>query len=135
MLAYKKKEILKNAREGNARAQLEAALSYIWGKNGFPVNERQARIWYKKASLSGNPEAMFNLGTMYLNGEGGVTDVATGIKWLKTSAASKKKHIYRAVAPQLLSEIYRCGLHGISVDSNEAAHWKTIAEKRKEKSG
>jgi len=44
------KDILKKAREGNAKAQLKAALNYIWGSDGFPINKKQARIWYKKAA-------------------------------------------------------------------------------------
>lgn len=67
--------MLKKARKRNAKAQLTSALNCIWGTDGFPVNQRQARIWYKKAALNGNPEAMFNLGTMLLNGEGGKKDI------------------------------------------------------------
>ena len=125
------KEILRKAREGNVKAQLKAALSYIWGTNGFSVNERQARIWYKKASLNGNPEAMFNLGTMCLHGDGGKIDIRKGIDWLRKSAISKKKHIYSETAPKLLSEIYRHGYFGLEKNKKEADYWNEIRKKQK----
>ena len=124
------KDILKKARGGNVKAQLAVALNYIWGSDGFPKNERQGRIWYKKAALRGNPEAMFNLGTMQLNGEGGKTDIKNGIEWLKAAATSKKKHIYSETAPKLLCDIFRNGHYGIEKDRNESAYWKQIYKKR-----
>ncbi len=96
------KNILEKARAGNSKAQLAVALNYIWGSNGFPINQRQARVWYKKAALNGNPEAMFNLGTMQLNGEGGKADLKQGIEWLRKAANSKRKHIFSETAPKLL---------------------------------
>jgi TPR repeat protein len=124
------KNILKKAREGNAKAQLEVALNYIWGSNGFSINKRQARIWYKRSALNGNPEAMFNLGTMQLNGEGGKTDLPKGIEWLKKAGNLKKKHIYSEVAPKLLSEIYAHGYYGIEKDKKKADYWKKISKKK-----
>lgn len=125
------KAILKRAREGSTKAQLTVALNYVWGNDGFPVNPRQARIWYKKAALNGNPEAMFNLGTMQLNGEGGKTDIRKDIEWLRKAGNSKKKHIYSETAPKLLSEIYTRGYYGIEKDKEEADYWKEKSKKRK----
>ncbi len=125
------KDILKKAREGDTKAQLTAALNYVWGNGGFPVNPRQARIWYKKAALNGNPEAMFNLGTMQLNGEGGKTNIREGIEWIRKCAQSKKKHIYVATAPKLVSEILSHGHYGIEKDTREADYWKGVYKKRK----
>ena len=125
------KDILKKAREGNAKAQLTVALNYIWGSDGFTKNEKQARIWYKKAALNGNLEAMFNLGTMQLNGEGGKTDLVQGIEWIKRTANSKKKHIFSETAPKLLSEIYRHGYYGTKRDKEEAHCWNEIRKKRR----
>jgi uncharacterized protein len=125
------KDILKKAREGDAKAQLTVALSYIWGSDGFTKNERQARIWYKKAALNGNLEAMFNLGTMQLNGEGGTTDPAQAMEWIKKAANSKKEHIFSETAPKLLSQIYRHGYYGIEKNKEEAHHWNEIRNKRR----
>jgi len=125
------KDILKKAREGNANAQLTVALNYIWGSDGFPINQRQARIWYKKAALNGNPEAMFNLGTMQIDGEGGKADLTQGIEWLKKAANFKRKHTYSETAPKLLSEIYKHAYYGIEKDKKESDYWKAIYKKRK----
>ena len=119
------KDLLKKAREGNAKAQLAVALNYIWGSDGFKQNERQARIWFRKAALNGNPEAMFNLGSMQLNGEGGKIDLTQGIEWIKKAANSKKEHPYSATAPKFLSEIYN-GCYGIVKDKKESDYWKAI---------
>ena len=126
----KMKNILKKAREGDVNAQLTVALNYIWGSDGFPQNERQARIWYRKAALNGNPEAMFNLGTMQLNGEGGKTDLTQGIEWIKKAANSKKEHPYSTTASRILSEIYN-GCYGIVKDKKESDYWKALYKKRK----
>jgi len=128
---HKMRDILKKAREGNARAQLAVALNYIWGSDSFKQNQRQARIWYKKAAINGNPEAMFNLGTMQINGEGGKTDIQKGIEWIRKSATSKRKNIFSETAPKLLSEIYRHGHYGIEKDKKEADYWKEKTKKKK----
>jgi TPR repeat protein len=125
------RDVLRKAREGNAKAQLNVALNCIWGSDGFSINKRQTRIWYKRSALNGNPEAMFNLGTMELNGEGGKTDLMQGIEWLKKAGNSKKKHIYSETAPQLLSEIYTRGYYGIEKNKKEADYWKEKSKKRK----
>jgi TPR repeat protein len=125
------RDILRKASKGNAKVQLNVALNYIWGSDGFSINKRKARIWYKKSALNGNPEAMFNLGTMQLHGEGGKTDLTQGLRWLKKAGNSKKKHIYLVAAPKLLSEIYRHGYYGIEKDTKEAHYWTAIYRKRK----
>lgn len=121
-----KKKLLIKAREGNAKAQLTVALNYIWGVNGFPVSERSARIWYNKSALNGNAEAMFNLSTMLLRGEGGKTDIDSGMAWLKKAALSRQKHFYKETASRLLCEIYRHGYYSIQADLDEAGRWERL---------
>jgi TPR repeat protein len=110
---------------------LTVALNFIWGNDGFPVNPRQARIWYKKAALNGNPEAMFNLGIMQVNGEGGKINLREGTGWIRKCAQSKKKHIYAETAPKLLSEVFSHGNYGIEKDTREADYWKGVSKRRK----
>jgi len=126
------KSILNKAINGNASAQLKVALHYIWGSDGFRKSERLARIWYKKSAINGNAEAMFNLGTMCLEGDGGKVDTNAGIQWLKKSAQSKKKHLFSSGAPSLLSTIYRNGLFGVEVDMIESKKWKKLSHQRKD---
>jgi uncharacterized protein len=124
------KDILKKAREGNTKAQLKVALNYIWGSDGFPINKKQAHIWYKKAALNDSPEAMFNLGTMYLDGEGGAVNIKQALEWLTKSARSRRKHIFTENAPKLLSQIYGHGYYGIEKDKKKADYWKEISKKK-----
>lgn len=49
-------------------------------------NYAEALNWYKKAADKGNTNAMYNIGTMYQNGNGVNSDGSEAVKWYKISA-------------------------------------------------
>ncbi|PKB17668.1 tetratricopeptide repeat protein [Flavobacterium sp. 5] len=85
-LAYKK--FLAAAKEGHLDSQFNVALMYEKGM-GVGKNEKEALIWYNKASEQGNVNAQFNLGVFYENGKGTPIDYAKANKWYRRAALQK----------------------------------------------
>jgi uncharacterized protein len=48
---------------------------------GVDQNKVEAIVWYRKAAKQENPNAMFNLGTAYYNGDGVGVDETTAYAW------------------------------------------------------
>ena len=57
------------AESGDAAAQCGLGNIYENGW-GVPANYESAAAWYRKAALQGHANAQFNLGLLYLTGEG-----------------------------------------------------------------
>jgi len=131
--------IRRAAESGDAEAQFKLAKFYETGK-GVLQNTDQAIRWYQKAAAQGhvdaqyefagalgreNPEAVFLMGKMYLDGAGGVKkDVAEAIKRFKQAAV--KGHVE---AQYLLGVIYAEG-EGVEKDNAAAAKWWEMAAKQ-----
>ena len=54
--------------------------------NMVPQDLEKAAKYYLKAANLGHPQAMFNVGVMYLNGEGVTKNPQQGINWLQKAA-------------------------------------------------
>ena len=60
---------------------------YTFGKTFFLFkNYEKARLIWELAAEGGHPGAMFNLGPMYMQGQGGSQDFKKGFFWLKKAA-------------------------------------------------
>lgn len=76
---------LKGAEAGNSKAQHQLARLYKDGR-GVTKNLAAARSWFQKSAAHKYPIAMFELGNMEINGEGGSAQFSNGIRLIGESA-------------------------------------------------
>ena len=57
------------------------------GGVGIDQDFDKALYWYKRAIENGHSESIFNLGTLYENGQGVEKDIAMAIKYYKNAKA------------------------------------------------
>lgn len=74
-----------------------------------------ARRWYRKAAAKRNPRAMFELGLMLIQGEGGRTRPAYGRRLVERAAAAGEVD-----AMKVLCEAYRGGVLGFALSPARA---------------
>lgn len=68
-------------------AQYEMSVLYDGGREGMVVADKaQARQWAERAAKADYPLAMYKLGLMNYNGEGGPLDYAAAATWIRKSA-------------------------------------------------
>ena len=79
-----------------------------------------ANKWFKKAALVGFPDAQYNLGVMYENGEFVKQDLITASMWFYAASENGNKNAMKRI-------------HGLlnhdKVFPNQFNHAKTLAEK------
>ncbi len=75
---------LELARSGHIGAMNVYASLCVDGSDG-PQDFAQAMLWWKKAADAGSGEAAFNVGVMYLEGEGVTADDREAVRWLRRS--------------------------------------------------
>lgn len=61
---------------------------YFWGSNGYPSNTTLARHYFELAAKQNNGEALYCLGAMHENGQGGLVRNVTKAMQLFTRAAN-----------------------------------------------
>ncbi len=110
--------LLKAGELGSIQAQRDLGALYATGDWTGPKDPAQGAEWYRKAALSGHPDAEYNLGFMYLLGEGVPPDPEEGLRWLRRSADHGYGFSFR-----LLADLYRNGYYGVPVDIEEADRW------------
>ena len=120
--------ILDRAKRRKLQAIRDLGCQYIWGEEGFPKDESRARYWYTVAADAGHTEAMWDVATMYLRGEGGDVDIERGLEYLRTAATGRRWAFGAELAAQLLIEIYQNGYYNTTSDVAEAQKWQNIAK-------
>ncbi|MEI9902940.1 MAG: tetratricopeptide repeat protein [Asticcacaulis sp.] len=88
----------------------------------MPQDYAQAMIWYQKAADQNYPAATFNIGIMYLQGEGVAVDNARGVDLIARSARAGF-----AFAEGKMATINYSGLAGQPVDKVKAYGWALLA--------
>lgn len=78
----------------------------------------RAAEWYRRAAEQGHPDAQYNLGFMYLLGEGVPSDADEGLRLLRRAADQEAESAFR-----LLADVYRNGYYGVPLDLAEATRW------------
>jgi len=78
-------DYLRLARAGHLGGMNAYASLCANGADG-PEDYAEAMLWWKKASESGSAEAAYNVGIMYLAGEGVVPDETQAVLWLRRAA-------------------------------------------------
>jgi TPR repeat protein len=85
---------------------------YATGDWTRPKDPTKAVYWYRLAAERGHHDAQYNLGFMYILGEGVTADVAEGLLWLHRSADQGNRSAMR-----LLADLYRNGHYGVPIEA------------------
>lgn len=118
-------EILSYAKSGDLQAIRNLGCAFIWGENGFPKDESRARNWYLFTANNGHYEAMWDVATMLLNGEGGPKNIEKSIQLLSKVSNRKRFTVYGISASEYLISIYNgIALKEIDGDDNQIKHWE-----------
>jgi TPR repeat protein len=110
--------LLKAGELGSIKAQRDLGALYATGDWTGPKDPALGAEWYRKAAERGHSNAQYNLGFMYLLGEGVPPDPEEGLRWLHRSADQGE-----GVSFRLLADLYRHGYYGVSLDIKQADHW------------
>jgi hypothetical protein len=90
--------MLKNARQGNAVAQLYVGMHYESG-NGVAKDETKALYWFDKAAKQNVAQAKYKIGEFYHQGKAGVKkDLQQALYWYKKSAQQNDIYGQRGTA-------------------------------------
>ncbi len=103
------------AQQGDAQAQYR--LGVHWSQRARPPDFDAARDWYRRAADQGLAEAKYNLGYLYLLGQGVSADQDEGLRWIRAAATQGM-----AVAQYELGVFYAEGKL-VPVDPAAAARW------------
>jgi hypothetical protein len=111
--------LLKAGESGSLEAQRDLGALYATGDWTGPRDAVRAAEWYRRAAERGHPDAQYNLGFMYLLGEGVQTSPSEGLQWLRRSADQGDE-----TAIRLLADLYRNGKYGVPADDEEGRRWQ-----------
>jgi TPR repeat protein len=108
----------KAAAAGSRGAQRHLGAMYATGDwTAGAKDSTLAVYWYRLAAERGHPDAQYNLGFMYILGEGVPPNVAEGLLWLHRSADLGSTNAMR-----LLADLYRNGYYGVPIEAEKAEH-------------
>jgi TPR repeat protein len=110
--------LLKAGELGSLEAQRDLGALYATGDWTGPRDPARAAEWYRRAADRGHADAQYNLGFMYLLGEGVTSDPKEGLRWLVRAADQGEDQSFR-----LLADLYRNGYYGVPLDIGEAERW------------
>ena len=108
--------LLKAGELGSLDAQRDLGAYCATGDWTGPKDPVLAIQWYRRAAEGGQSDAQYNLGFMYVLGEGIQSDPDEGLRWLLLAAAQGE-----GAAMRLMADLYRHGYHGVPVDPLQAA--------------
>jgi len=83
-----------------------------------------AARWYRRAARHGDADSQYDLGFMYLLGEGVGHNAGKGVFWLERAAEQRHPS-----ATRLLADVLRDGAYGVQVDRERSAEWRCLADK------
>ncbi|UJB64235.1 sel1 repeat family protein [Acidovorax sp. YS12] len=107
------------AGRGSAEAQNYLGVYYATDGN----DNKQALKWYLKSACSGYAEALWNAGSMLLDGEDGIEkDAGLGLLLVRLAADA-----FQSSACLYLSRCYELGRLGIPMESELACFWHRMA--------
>jgi TPR repeat protein len=113
----------KAAESGDKMAQRRLALIYDFGQNKTAKDPVRAALWFRKAAEQDEELSEYNLGTMYMTGEGVQVDYGEALKWLRKAAEHGRRSAYTN-----LGNMYANG-KGVPKDYEEAIKlWRKAAE-------
>ncbi|HJR20241.1 MAG TPA: hypothetical protein VJ822_01370 [Dongiaceae bacterium] len=112
---------IRAAKRGSVHAQYQLAAMLASG-DGAEKDLVAAAQWYAKAAAKNHPEALYNLGIMYVLGETGRPAVKKGLSMIKRAAdlGSWDAHWY-------LAQVFMGGLDGQPRDLDKAAYYSVLS--------
>ena len=125
-------ELLVKAGElGSRGAQRDLGAFYATGDWTGPKDPVRGVYWYRLAAGRGHDDAQYNVGFMYILGEGTEADVNEGLRWIHRAAMRGDWS-----ARHLLADLYRNGYYGVPKSIEEAKRWEflqSVAELKRRK--
>jgi len=110
--------ILRAARKGHPGAQYWIARELATGENRRR-NPKLAAHWYRMAAGQGLASAQYNLGIIYLEGDGVPKSRARAHRWILKAADGGE-----ILAKALVADAYASGEAGFPIDPAKAAYWR-----------
>jgi len=92
---------------------------YATGDWSGPKDPASGVYWYRQAAERRHHDAGYNLGFMYVLGQGTETKVNEGLHWLNLSAEQGNRNAMR-----LLNDLYRNGYYGVTQSAELAERWQ-----------
>jgi len=123
--------LLRAGELGSRGAQRDLGALFATGDWAGPKDVELAVYWYRLAAERGHVDAQYNLGFMYILGEGTRADVKEGLRWLHLSAMQGDW-----CARHLLADLYRNGYYGVPKSTEEARRWdhlQLVAELKRQR--
>jgi TPR repeat protein len=109
---------------GDANACHRLGARYATGNHGeWPAlqDHGSAVRWYERGAKHGDPQCQYDLGYMYLLGEGAPQDSQAGLNLVKQAAAQGYCEAIRVLADFLSN-----GTHGVVADADQALYWSRV---------
>jgi TPR repeat protein len=97
----------------------------------MPQDYAEAARWYRKAADQGHAEAQFNLGVMYLDGQGVAQDYVQSHMWMNLAASSASGDDRKRFADGRDGVAAKMNTAQIAEAQRLALNWKPKAEKGK----
>jgi len=107
------------ADEGDVEAMIALGYYYLFEKE----NQSKSLGWFRKAVLTGNPQAQLHLGLVLAEILGGNDNFSEGVEWLKKSAFQGNK-----TAATKLAAYYYTGRSTINKDMILSEWWRNRAK-------
>ena len=114
-------ELLRAGELGSRGAQRDLGALHATGDWTGPKDPARGVYWYRLAAERGHVDAQYNLGFLYILGEGTEADVNEGLLWLHLSAMQGEW-----CARHLLADLYRNGYYGVPKSIEEAKRWEYL---------
>ena len=118
-------KLLTAARRGDGFAQHQLGAIYATGDFGVGIDLRKAANFYKLAANAGNLDGLYDLGIMYMHGEGVKKNKQKGLDLLKRAA-----RMGLSEAQTLLGIIYETGHLGFRRNKFAALKWYRLAARK-----
>lgn len=80
-----------SAKRGFAPAMHSMGVFFDEGRGGVQRNLTEAFRWFLAAANAGHPDSMFNVGHMYITGQGTTTNYIEGYAWTKLALVTPKE--------------------------------------------
>lgn len=109
-------ELIQSAEQGDSAAQNYLAIKLA--HSGKEKSLEGALYWYLEAVRKGYVDAMWNAGSMLMDGEGGIQDRQLGLRLIEIAAKSGKTS-----ARRYLAYCYEKGLEGFEKNPSLASQW------------
>lgn len=109
------------ANLGHPEAQRYLASLYRDGKSGATKDLTEARRWFERAAAAGDVQAMYQLGHMQYDGDGGPKNQTSAAEWFRKAAERGSTD-----SQYNLGVLYEAG-NGVSRNPAEAYKWYVLA--------